>query len=53
MDALKYCFRSIGGVPILSLIHISEFKVKDIEGQEWSKADVTGRPMVLNFWYTG
>ncbi|KAB4013673.1 TlpA family protein disulfide reductase, partial [Bacteroides uniformis] len=30
-----------------------EFKVKDIEGQEWSKADVTGRPMVLNFWYTG
>ena len=30
-----------------------EFKVKDTEGQEWSKADVTGRPMVLNFWYTG
>ena len=26
---------------------------RDTEGQEWSKADVTGRPMVLNFWYTG
>lgn len=30
-----------------------DFKVKDTEGKEWSNADVTGRPMVLNFWYTG
>lgn len=29
------------------------FKVKDTEGKEWSNADVAGRPMVLNFWYTG
>lgn len=30
-----------------------DFKVKDTEGKEWSNTDVTGRPMVLNFWYTG
>ena len=28
-----------------------DFKVKDTEGKEWSNTDVTGRPMVLNFWY--
>lgn len=30
-----------------------EFKVKDTAGKEWTNADVAGRPMVLNFWYTG
>lgn len=30
-----------------------EFRVKDTEGKEWSNAEVAGRPMVLNFWYTG
>lgn len=30
-----------------------EFKVKDTEGKEWTNADVLGKPMVLNFWYTG
>lgn len=29
------------------------FRVKDTEGKEWSNAEVAGRPMVLNFWYTG
>lgn len=30
-----------------------DFKVKDTAGKEWTNADVVGRPMVLNFWYTG
>ena len=30
-----------------------EFKVKDTAGKEWTNTDVVGRPMVLNFWYTG
>lgn len=29
------------------------FKVKDTGGKEWTNAEVAGRPMVLNFWYTG
>ena len=45
VHALEICYMTGKAFP--------EFKVKDTEGQEWSKADVTGRPMVLNFWYTG
>lgn len=30
-----------------------DFKVTDTEGEEWTNADVLGKPMVLNFWYTG
>lgn len=30
-----------------------EFEVKDTEGKEWTNANIEGRPLVLNFWYTG
>lgn len=30
-----------------------DFKVTDTTGREWSNADIAGRPMILNFWYTG
>ena len=30
-----------------------EFKAVDIDGKEWSTADVAGKPMVLNLWFTG
>ena len=30
-----------------------EFCVKDTTGREWTRADIEGRPLVLNFWYTG
>lgn len=30
-----------------------DFTLKDTEGKTWTKADIIGRPMVLNFWYTG
>lgn len=29
------------------------FKLKDTSGKEWTNAELEGRPMVLNFWYTG
>lgn len=29
------------------------FRMKDTAGKEWGNAEVSGRPMVLNFWYTG
>ena len=35
------------------MLYLVAFHVKDIEGKEWSNAKVAGRPMVLNFWYTG
>lgn len=30
-----------------------DFKVKDTAGRTWTNADIAGRPLVLNFWYTG
>ncbi|MCM1033612.1 MAG: TlpA family protein disulfide reductase [Odoribacter sp.] len=30
-----------------------EFTAVDIDGKEWSNADVAGKPMVLNLWFTG
>ena len=30
-----------------------EFCVKDTTGREWTRADIEGRPLMLNFWYTG
>ena len=30
-----------------------DFCVKDTTGREWTRADIEGRPLVLNFWYTG
>jgi len=30
-----------------------EFSAKDIDGKVWTNADVTGKPMVLNLWFTG
>lgn len=30
-----------------------EFCVRDTTGREWTRADIAGRPLVLNFWYTG
>lgn len=30
-----------------------EFKVNDTQERVWTRADIIGRPMVLNFWYTG
>lgn len=30
-----------------------DFKVTDTANKVWTNADVAGRPMVLNFWYTG
>lgn len=30
-----------------------EFSATDIEGKVWTNADVAGKPMVLNQWYTG
>ncbi len=30
-----------------------EFTATDIDGRKWSNADVAGKPMVLNLWFTG
>lgn len=30
-----------------------DFKVKDTAERMWTNADIFGRPLVLNFWYTG
>lgn len=30
-----------------------DFCVKDTTGRAWTHADIKGRPLVLNFWYTG
>lgn len=30
-----------------------DFKVKDTANRTWANADITGQPLVLNFWYTG
>lgn len=30
-----------------------EFKVTDRSGRVWTRADIIGKPMVLNFWYSG
>lgn len=31
----------------------SDFKVKDTTGRVWTKADIIGKPFVLNYWHTG
>ena len=33
--------------------HIGAFEVKDMQGKTWSNRNTLGRPLVLNFWYTG
>ena len=30
-----------------------DFKVKDTTGRVWTKADIIGKPFVLNYWHTG
>ena len=30
-----------------------DFKVNDTIGKTWTNANIAGRPLVLNFWYTG
>lgn len=30
-----------------------DFKVTDITGRVWTKADILGKPFVLNYWHTG
>lgn len=30
-----------------------DFKVTDTTGRVWTKADILGKPFVLNYWYTG
>ena len=32
---------------------IGAFEVKDMQGKTWSDQNTLGRPLVLNFWYTG
>ena len=32
---------------------IGAFEVKDMQGKTWSNRNTLGRPLVLNFWYTG
>lgn len=32
---------------------IKSFQVKDTEGETWSNGSTLGKPLVLNFWYTG
>lgn len=30
-----------------------DFRLKDTSGKEWTRNSILGKPMVLNFWYTG
>ena len=32
---------------------IGDFEVKDTEGRTWTRQNTQGKPLVLNFWYTG
>ena len=32
---------------------IGAFEVKDMQGKTWNNRNTLGRPLVLNFWYTG
>lgn len=49
---------AIGGVNTVTLDKwvgkpFPDFKVTDTTGRVWTKADILGKPLVLNYWHTG